>query len=104
MPVPWVVIPLSHGWGVGPGHGLGCSFSSPLAASLDSQAGLWVLSHSHFSPSFPSFTSFHPYDFTTLFFFLYPPNKPFHSFSFISPFHMSQEQDEMAHGLHSTIQ
>ena len=32
------------------------------------------------------------------------PQSPFiHSFSFISPFHTSQEQDEMAHGLLLTI-
>ena len=46
--------------------------------------------------------SFHPYDFTTLLSSLYP-NKPVHSFSFILPFHTSQDQDKMAHGLHLTI-
>ena len=52
---------------------------------------------SHPSPSLD------PYDFTTLSLFLYPNNHLFTPFLFISPFHTSQEQDEMAHGLLLTI-
>ena len=47
--------------------------------------------------------SFKPYDPTTLSLFLYPDNHWFIPFPFISPFHTSQEQDEMAHGLLLTI-
>ena len=52
--------------------------------------------------SLPS-PSFDAYDFTTLSLFLYPQRPFIHFFSFIFPFHTSQEQDEMAHGLDSTI-
>src|SRR6201992_209123 len=52
--------------------------------------------------SLPS-PSFHSYDFMTLSLFLYFQQT--HSFIFLYfPFHTSQEQDEMAHGLDLTIQ
>ena len=51
----------------------------------------------------PSLFSLRFYDLTTLFLFLYPNDHSFVFFPFIFPFHMSQGQDEMAHGLLLTI-
>ena len=60
-----------------------------------------------FRPLFLPSPSFHPLRFHDPIIILIPPTNPFHSLSFLSPFfffHTSQEQDKMAHGLHSTIQ